>query len=1561
MKRTRMLVMTAAIVLGFGTVAEAKLPKDSIVVGSNVYDVSYLASNMAKINDEIMNNLGSIFYVDDNYVTKDIFTGSTVDDSQLVNRVGNTLNYYNANGQVQKLVADSTNTFDPNGTYVGNLSAVINVTYKKITVGTQTLYAYTVRANQVLGLQDAAYFSLDTSSTVPLTEVNTYIGTALTGTPKLVIYDTAQKDIASGTITGLSLSGDSGTIDKAVALHYDGTQNIQTGNGNSSVNISNTGFAAIDSDGKWIYYVNTGDGNKLYKKSVSGADDSPISDDKVGYINILGDWVYYINYNDGGKIYKVRTDGTQRQKVADDMASSLNILSGKIYYINHSDRARIYVIDSQGTRQLISDSANFLSAGDSNSLYYVNTLDSNKLYRYLLTNSTKSAVSNVPVQFLNVIGDSSVLYVGKDGLIYASSGSYNSSPSGMTAVTNVPLGKTSSSSLNAVNDKLTVICGEDADNVYYKSFADGGKLYKLDKKSGNGYKVVDDVVDYVNIVGDYLYYMKSGKLYYIPKDSDTVLKGTAVAKPKSTLKISKIDTLPTFSTDDITKFNFPDRVAAIMSDGTVQEVVVTWNKTIPKPSKGVYTFSGTVLGYGNKVSISVILDSGVIDTGNVSIVNGVGSKDTVTVSKLNQGDIINIYGAYADTKPLKTVTAGANGIATATGLNLNANGDSLYITITKIGKSEGQKTSCSYGPEAPVNFAVDAANGKITGLKSGLSYKVYLEIPDSNGNLPTTPASTALVATKTSTDGSIQVDALKTMTDLRQLRLIATNVTNSKDSSPSSSMEVGKPKLTSVSIDLTNARLIGTTVDMVYSYAYDSDTNQSPTDWTSCLAISTPVSMTRSLQVSVKSQAKGPYLDSDVATYGLFPAPVISGIKDGDSYYIGNNLTASWPAVDDSNGTITYKAVLYNLTKNTSNNTITTTANPYSSDLVKWITDPTTGKLSDSSSIIKSADIAAAGTNYKLVVTATKTITSGSSVISGKASTTVNFTVTSGKPQTVDIAMAEKPGTMKKDSSGNWVNVDSSKDALTYYQATPTWTDYAGTSSTAVIQRLDLNVVTRDLSKVDLATISGLNSSGNSLWNGAAKVSIAPSANPITQDGYYKLTVTSKADDNKSTMDTVKYFIVDSGRTVNLPKVTVGGTTTSISDNGQYSAGISSITIDDDTECLTKTTLIRDGYVTQLIDTSGAVINPTVPDTANTSGKITLNGTYQLDLSTTNVVNGRPAHKAYTFYVDNTASVSPDIQNAVVDNQSSGDDYVTVGDNSSEKIPYDSIINVYSASGSLLKSYDYKGTPGAVKVTIDGGIPSGDTYIYVTITEAGKLESNRVQVAVPQVTSIKSISQTSLTETPDNDGTVTVDGTTTGINYIDVEIQNGTVSSTPSVLASLPSGLTAAATKIDETHIRITITGNANANANSNSLTGSNGVIFTIPTSAITANSGVTAKAMTTDPITINFIDGPTVTDAQTTDTTHIKLTMSSALQGASGDINAFKVTSTVGTLVTNPTVKNVVVSGTTVTLELDSAAPIAKGQTLTVDYTATGTNDLTNGTIKVSDFTGQPVTNNIP
>lgn len=130
------------------------------------------------------------------------------------------------------------------------------------------------------------------------------------------------------------------------------------------------------------------------------------------------------------------------------------------------------------------------------------------------------------------------------------------------------------------------------------------------------------------------------------------------------------------STDDIAIFNFPERVSAIMSDGTIRQLVVNWDKENPKLKNGIYTYTGTILGYGTKVTMTVSLDSGTISADKVTVINDMGSKDSVTVNlantKFKQGDIISVYTNMSDTKPVKTAVVGSDYRAVLSGLNFNA-------------------------------------------------------------------------------------------------------------------------------------------------------------------------------------------------------------------------------------------------------------------------------------------------------------------------------------------------------------------------------------------------------------------------------------------------------------------------------------------------------------------------------------------------------------------------------------------------------------------------------------------------------------------------------------------------------------------------------------------------------------------------------------------------------------------------------------------------------------------------------------------------------------------------
>lgn len=1397
MKRTKVLVMTAAIVLGIASAAQAKLPVNSIMVGSNVYDVGYLnnPANLMSINDQLMNNLGAIYFVDSTGKAQDIFTGSPVDDSQIVEKVGDTLTYYTASGTKQKIVSDANNQYTDPTSANTNMFAIINVNYKTITTG---FSMYNVKVTQIAGISNVAYFKVGDSAVTPLTDIATYIGGYSSGGG--IFFSLYASDGLTELANGYANLNQGNTTSGSTNLSIILTQTSandpsdNTIHGNTAINITNNGFAAIDNANRWIYYKNTADSNKLYRKSVTGVDDYVISDDSVNYINVVGDWVYYSNYNDGGKIYKIRTDGTQRQKIADDMASYINVVGDKIYYINNSDRGRIYIIDSQGRRQLMSDSAKYLSIGD-NYLFYVNASDGNKLYSINLLNSNiKTKLSDINTQFVSASGDYLIFYTGKDGKLYRSMGAYTNNPSPLNVITNIA--QKGSTSMKSVADKATIICGVNDNNIYYTSYADGRKIYKLDS-TGNGYKVVDDSADYINIVGDSLYYMKSGKVSVIPKDSDGTTKGTAVTKPKLNEKVVSIDPLPTFSTDDITNFNFPDRVSAIMSDGTIRQLVVNWDKTIPKPKKGVYSFKGTILGYGTKVTMSVALDSGTVNPDDVIVVNEAGSKDTVTIkganSKLKPGDIISVYTNISDTKPAKTAVVDNNGNAVISGLNLDPNGTTIYVTVTAPDKAEGSKVAVSCPAEAPAGFQVDAQNQKITGLIPGKTYKVYINDQSTDGSIPALPSDYETCTANS--DGEITVSnmhsKIKGNKDLKQMLRVV--LAGNADSMPSAPIEISKAKVPDyVSIDLNLGRIIGSTAGMQYRYNTD--------DWKDCQGGSTPISMTMSLQVQVKVKASGPVMESDVATFGLFPMPVVTGLENGKIYSTGV----------DADGKSTFPDVSWN--------TGTVGSITYSAKLTRK--DGTVISADVTPLNILSHLKSAGNGDYILTVTATKTDTN-MNPSTATNSKVINFTINSAKPSVVDISMIEKPGTFK-DPVTNPDGID------TYYQATPTWTNLAGTYSTATIKMTKTADGTPGNVKYDDVT-------------NPATVAFVP-GNTITQNGEYELVVTTTSRENGAVTTTPKTFRVDSINTAVSP--TVEG----VANGGVYNTVVTPV-IKDDPNCTTKATIMLNGYTTDypttdIKDTDGKVIR--------TGKELTVNGSYVLILNTTNNINGSTKETKIVFTMNDASSVSEDVVNVHPNNNANGDDIVVVGNDSNEKIPYGTIIKVYSSTGALIGSATNNSVAGPVIVTIPGGFPNGDTSIYVTRTDSGKQESNKKKVTIDLVPSIKTVSPTTFIETTANDGTVsgTISGAST--NTIVVEIQNGTIDDSIAkadvTQTNLSAGLDYDVKKLDDTHLGIIISGKATAHANADDI---NYVTFTIDKSKVT---GATEN-LTTGNIKIDFND----------------------------------------------------------------------------------------------------------
>lgn len=103
---------------------------------------------------------------------------------------------------------------------------------------------------------------------------------------------------------------------------------------------------SIQIQGDWIYYTTNSGALSKVAKDGSGSV-VPIMGqtkqiDKGYHLNVSGNWIYYSNNKDSGKLYKISTDGTgTTQKISDDSVGYINIVGDFIYYTSKGNLYRL--------------------------------------------------------------------------------------------------------------------------------------------------------------------------------------------------------------------------------------------------------------------------------------------------------------------------------------------------------------------------------------------------------------------------------------------------------------------------------------------------------------------------------------------------------------------------------------------------------------------------------------------------------------------------------------------------------------------------------------------------------------------------------------------------------------------------------------------------------------------------------------------------------------------------------------------------------------------------------------------------------------------------------------------------------------------------------------------------------------------------------------------------------------------------------------------------------------------------------------------------------------------
>lgn len=755
MKKTKILVTTLALTLCGTIPAYAALPYNQegglIVMGDRAYSIYYLsnlnsATDMRSINDRVSQNTNAMYYVYSDNANKEVIVstaninGNQYTGEGILNNT-NPITYEGINGE-QSYIYDTTSGEYDLQTLTGN--AYISVQ----NMNSVNMLNVIIYATDLKGLTGDApvYYKLDDSSTIaPLgTSINCLISNKTQ--EKVYILSADQTTIATGMLDTTNTYGSS--YSRPFVLNPVTDSDVS----NTVGNINNNGLAAYD--GLWIYYSNTADGGKLYKVKADGMDNQPLSNDKVCYLNVIGDEIYYSNLSDGGKIYRVNTDGTGRTKVCDDMASYLEVSGSYIYYSNHSKGGSLSKVDIQqqgGSGQVLTDDdAAYINVVGS-TIYYSNNSDGKKIYSVNTDGLSKVALSTDGATYLNVSGG--YIYYGD----YSDGGRvYKMKTDGSS---NVKLGSHRANAINMAGN-----------TIYYSNYDDGNKIYKINTDGSNETgPIVKNSVEFINIIANSIYFTSATKLSIAtPLDGSSAVTVTAVTKPALPDKVSQLSNLTDNVASDsaVTTYPFPDKVPAIMNNNVTKEIVVNWDKTKYVKKGSTYTYTGTLLGYGNKVTLSLTVTASTpVNASNVTVVNNAGDNDTVTVTGLTAGTIVKIYSDQNAVTPLATSTVASGATAVTSNLTLNPSGGSVWITLTTPQTSTSQtmptesaRVEVQYPGETQADIQVDATNNSgpmdkvtVTGdLVSGDVVKVYKNQND------TTPIGTGTVVTA----GTIDIDNL---------------------------------------------------------------------------------------------------------------------------------------------------------------------------------------------------------------------------------------------------------------------------------------------------------------------------------------------------------------------------------------------------------------------------------------------------------------------------------------------------------------------------------------------------------------------------------------------------------------------------------------------------------------------------------------------------------------------------------------------------------------------------------------------------------------------------------
>lgn len=241
--------------------------------------------------------------------------------------------------------------------------------------------------------------------------------------------------------------------------------------GNTPGNLSNGGFVAQQGD--WIYYK--GLYQDLYKIKTDGSEKTKLTNHRaINQINVVGDWIYYMRFSEPAGLYKVKTDGTESTLLMQQMgmAELATVVKEDWIYGNFSEGGslRLYKIKTDGTEKTI--------LGGENAVTAINVVGD---WIYYISSSlewSEGGPSNLPSPPPRDLYAGDLYRIKIDG------------------TEKTKLSEGNFTSINVVDDWV------------YFMMDRGSGIYKMKTDGSEKIKLADDKkVDYINVAGDWIYYI----------------------------------------------------------------------------------------------------------------------------------------------------------------------------------------------------------------------------------------------------------------------------------------------------------------------------------------------------------------------------------------------------------------------------------------------------------------------------------------------------------------------------------------------------------------------------------------------------------------------------------------------------------------------------------------------------------------------------------------------------------------------------------------------------------------------------------------------------------------------------------------------------------------------------------------------------------------------------------------------------------------------------------------------------------------------------------------------